>query len=633
MLNSGVHPRGFFKSMIDTVANAKVWHGEVCNRAKAGHLYWVYTTVVPILDHAGRPQQYIAIRNDISQRKATELELQNYRDHLEDLVREKTADLTHAEAAAQAANRAKSEFLANMSHEIRTPMNGVIGMVDLLQETNLTPEQQRMLGTIHNSSLALLHILNDILDFSKIEAGMLAVESVPVNLHELVIEVEQLLSNVAAAKSIALGVWVNPELPHRVLGDPNRLRQVLLNLLGNAIKFTTSQADLSAEVSLRVEPCTLADTGPGLRLRIIDNGIGMSAESLDKLFQPFTQADESTSRRFGGTGLGLSITQRLVALMNGRITVSSTLGVGSEFAVELPLLPCQSEPDSVRSTKSTERRRHSQRLPAPSVEEAVRTRQLILLAEDNETNRDVMQEQLRLLGYTCEAAQDGAMALQMWQNGWIDDTNRYALLLTDCHMPHLDGFGLTQAIRQTEPADTRLPIIAITANAMQGEAQRCRERGMDDYLSKPLRMKELAEMLDKWLPKPAVTLESVNSPAAQVDPTEESLPIWNPGTLVELVGDNPVMHRRLLEKFLKNAQRQVSDIVSASAAADTHTLAGIAHTLKSAARSMGAMALGELCQALETAGQGGDGANCALLTTRLAATHQAVVNKIRQQLT
>jgi CheY-like chemotaxis protein len=275
---------------------------------------------------------------------------------------------------------------------------------------------------------------------------------------------------------------------------------------------------------------------------------------------------------------------------------------------------------SAASTGMAVECRKGQRPTAPTVEDAAQTGCLILLAEDNETNRDVMQEQLRLLGYTCEMAEDGAIALLMWQT----NPKRYALLLSDCHMPNLDGFGLTEAIRAAEPPGIRLPIIAVTANAMQGESERCRARGMDDYLSKPLRMTELALILGKWMPEP-ITMH----PESLIDSTP---PIWNPDTLTELVGDNPAMHKRLLAKFLLNAEKQVAEMGAAAATSDTASLAGVAHPLKSAARSVGAMRLAELCQSLETAARAGDAQACSALTAVLDATFVATVAAINGHL-
>jgi CheY-like chemotaxis protein/HPt (histidine-containing phosphotransfer) domain-containing protein len=257
----------------------------------------------------------------------------------------------------------------------------------------------------------------------------------------------------------------------------------------------------------------------------------------------------------------------------------------------------------------------------------VQTQRLILLAEDNETNRDVMQEQLKLLGYSCEMAEDGAIALQMWQA----NPGRYALLLSDCHMPNLDGFGLTDAIRAQEPAGTRLPIIAVTANAMQGEAQRCHERGMDDYLSKPLRMHELRDKLQQWLPQSnPPSVQSAASPDAAAD--HGTLPVWNLATLTELLGDNPAMHQRLLGKFLINAQKQVDQIMLAASTQDTKTMADVAHALKSAARSVGALALGELCQHLEAAGRAGEAAKCNAMVAGLACEFAAATAQINGHL-
>ena len=486
---------------------------------------------------------------------------------------------------------------------------------------------------------------------------------------------------------------------------------------------------------------------------MIDNGIGMSPEVIDKLYQPFTQADSSTMRRFGGTGLGLSITRRLIDMLHGSITVQSTVGMGSEFTVEIPLqiatppadylppdLPdlhgvhvlavtpsmadmtmfqtylgaagaqvvamsnisaahqCMAQSprdtvlllgvtqalnadsdlpkkwtsaDKLRVVRLVRRGRSSsdagvievparpllyhdllrgvavasgrlstlmqtahdspvfaQRI-APSVEEAAQSGTLILMAEDNETNRDVMQAQLHLLGYACEVASDGEMALTLWRTG------RYALLLTDCHMPKMDGFELTTAIRQHEPAGTHLPIIAVTANAMHGEAARCKAHGMDGYLSKPLRTPELRDMLAHWLPLPAMEGDNTTTLiATHAEPERVTghFDIWNSQTLGVLVGNKPATHRRLLNRFLDNAPQQCDAIVSAAAEGDFATLNLQAHTLKSAARSVGALALGELCQSLESASRPPDQRICASMAQDLPDALDTVNAHIKDHL-
>jgi len=575
----------------------------------SGQTMWLRTSKIPLRNQQGEVFGVLGIYEDITQSKRQSAELDLYRHELERLVQERTRELTEARALAEAANRTKSEFLANMSHEIRTPMNGVIGMLDVLEHTGLNTEQRRMLDTVQKSSMSLLGLLNDILDFSKIEANKLALEQVPTQLRELLDSCALLMRHLRPDPSVQLTVQIDPTLPEWISADPTRLRQIVVNLLGNALKFAPKT---DGRASLQARPVAQTDGSTWLHLSVKDNGIGMSPEVLNKLFRPFTQADASTNRLFGGTGLGLSITHRLVQLMQGRISVHSELGVGSEFLVELPLQPVAAPPDS--STLA---------LPAVAgTPVAADTGGLILVAEDNLTNRDVLQEQLRLLGYAADSAADGQQALAMWRK------KPYALLLTDCHMPRMDGFALTAAIRASEPAGQRLPIIAVSANAMPGEAERCMALGMDAYLSKPVRLRELSALLARWLPAqrtaaapeatPQETIVNIATSPSVTRATGQ-FDIWNSTNLNELVGDDPQVHQRLLQRFLENALQQCETIQSAAAQGDLATLLTQAHNLKSAARSVGALALADLCQQLESASSAQDLPRCQPLAQQIPA--------------
>jgi PAS domain S-box-containing protein len=585
IVNSGIHPAELFRDMWNTITGGRVWRGEICNRARAGHLYWVSATIVPLLGDHGTPGQYIAIRTDITDRRRMETQLSEQLHLVEELIEaiplpvylkdplgryirlnrafelffhvrredyigrtlhdllspedarvhaEKDAELfaakgtqsyeamvhscdgkihdaiyrkavltrrngsvsgllgvivditdrkeaereiVRAKEAAEAASRAKSDFLANMSHEIRTPMNGVIGMTDLALDTELTAEQREYLSIAKSSAESLLTVINDILDFSKIEAGKLSVENIAFDLHRLIADVLKPLAMRANEKGIELISEVIDKVPRFVLGDPSRIRQVLVNLLGNAIKFTdTGQITLTTDLMQRQHGQAVIHFAVG------DTGIGIAQDKQELIFDAFSQEDTSTTRKYGGTGLGLSICRRLVELMGGRMWLHSQLGEGStfHFSVELQL----AEPSVSASGQLITR--HSRREAPPRLN--------ILLVEDHPTNQKLALGLLEKWGHQATLARNGQEAID------ILDRQSFDVVLMDMQMPVMGGIEATEHIRAREAELNlpRTPIIAMTAAAMQDDRDACLAAGMDDYLSKPIKVRELQEKLHAY---------------------------------------------------------------------------------------------------------------------------------------
>ena len=394
-------------------------------------------------------------------------ELDLLRVDLEQRVHERTLELEHARDAAEQANRAKSRFLAHMSHEIRTPMNGVLGVMDLLANTSLESTQRRYLDLIRSSAEMLLRVINDVLDLSRIEAGHVEIENEPFDLYLLCESLVELAQIDARSKGLELVLVIEPGVPRWVEGDPPRLRQVLGNLINNAVKFTEA-----GTVKLRLIPMELDSW---VRFAVSDTGMGMSEQTLDKLFQPFEQGDSSTQRRFGGTGLGLVIARRLVESAGGLISVKSRLHEGSTFFVDLPLPATEPVIEAPTPAK-------------PTLKPGTR----VLLVEDDPINRLVAATKLEDLGLEVIPAEDGESALDRLRDEQVD------LVFMDCQLPGMDGYETTRRWRAQEGEGPRLPIVALTAHAVEGERERCLDAGMDDFLTKPLRQDDLLEILQPW---------------------------------------------------------------------------------------------------------------------------------------
>jgi len=594
VLQSGHTTPEIYRDLWSTVTQGKSWRGEFYNRRKDGSEYLENVTITPIHDENGETTHYVAVKQDITEKRRMEEELLRYRDHLEGLVASRTTELQHALDAANVANRAKSEFLTTMSHEIRTPMNGVIGLLDVLSHSSLSDEQTHLVEIMHESASTLLRLIDDILDFSKIESGNLELDVGPVSIRSLIDGVADILHPVADQKGVKLTTHVADDIPDVVSTDGLRLQQVLFNLASNAVKFSAGLARVG-RVDIRVEAA-----GTGLiRFSVTDNGIGMSPEVFGKIFKPFSQAESSTTRRFGGTGLGLSISSRLVRLLKGRIEVRSLPGRGSRFVVTLPLCAVDGPAAKLEFLRAS-RMPRAQTAAQPLQLSDSLSRGRILLAEDNDINRRVMERQLALLGLQCDMAENGREALERWRTG------HYALLLTDLHMPEMDGYELSERIRSAEPPGQRIPIIAVTANALRGEDRRCFDAGMDAFITKPVQVEVLRRALAQWMPADSPAVAPIPAAPPTPAPAATDFSLFDPQVLPGLIGDEPTLIAEFLADYRVSAQDTAESLRQAHTSGHWHQVGELAHRLKSSSRSVGAMQLGELCATLEQAGRNAD---------------------------
>ena len=498
-------------------------------------------------------------------------------------------DAVMAREAAEHANRAKSTFLAAMSHELRTPMIGVTGMLEVLARSELSPSQRQMVATADGSARSLLQIVGDILDLSKIEAAKLELAPSTIDVRAVIGSSVETFVHTASTKGLLLSWNVDERLSAAHVGDPLRLRQVISNMLSNAVKFTEVGG---IEVEVRV----LDDEPDSQRVEISvsDTGIGIDPEQQARLFAEFAQAQSSTTQRFGGTGLGLVICKRLAVLMGGDMTMRSAVGEGTTVTLTLPLPvgdPEQIEPELGGPVAGGAGSR-----PLPTREEAVGERSLVLLVEDHPVNRTVLCSQLETVGFQVDTAVDGHDGYERFLSG------DHALVLTDLNMPRMDGFELAEAIRahERETDAARIPIIALTASVMQGEPEKCRVAGMDDFAAKPTTIPFLAGRLRRWLPHldwPAQATPDAPQPPVAGAVGGDAL---DPSVLEELTGGDAQLAAEVLDEFLTTTRADIAALDDACAAHVSDDVRRLAHRIRGAARAVGAQPLAEVAQRAES---------------------------------
>ncbi|MDD2742154.1 MAG: bacteriohemerythrin [Rhodocyclaceae bacterium] len=625
----GQHPRllkadestaDIYNELWATILAGHEWRGEKRSRRKNGDLFWEETTIGPVFDAKGNTSHFVAIMEDITVRKAIKQQLEDQRENLEALVSQRTGELSAALEAARQADQSKDAFLANMSHELRTPLNAVIGMANLARGMSKEALQQNYLDKIITSGKHLNRIINDLLDLSKIAAGHLEFEHIDFRLSELIARCNSIMAHRAASKGLKLSDWIDPVVPDHLLGDPARIEQILLNLISNAIKFT-QQGGIKVHVKL------IACNADRLCLEfsVEDSGIGMRPEDMAHLFEPFAQADASTSRKYGGTGLGLAISRRLARMMGGDICITSQLGVGSTFNVTLWLAEGQTQDlqamDTMNKLAATE--------ALPDAYENAR----LLVVEDQALNREIVEALLAAVGITPTMAENGQEAIDILNASGPD---AFDLVLMDVQMPVMDGLTATRILRGT-PAFGKLPIIGLTAHTMEHEKKISAEAGMNDHIGKPFDNPGFYRTLARWMPVVKQKTASLAAPASSVPAASPQAPAEAEGNLNSLTGIDTVnalarfkgkedRYRFWLTDFINTANKIPDEIRGEIANHHLDLAEKLAHSFKGRVGMLGMTDIHALVSTLEQRLRDGSA------TAELVDALQQSIEQMRNQL-
>jgi PAS domain S-box-containing protein len=574
ILQSGETPPVTYVEMWQTLLVGNEWRGVIRNRRKNGELFWEEALISPILDETGRITHYIAVKEDITERKRIEDELAQHRLHLEELVEQRTADLSAALEAAKVADKTKDAFLANISHELRTPLNAVIGMAGLARSISTESKQRNYLDKIVSAGTHLNRIINDLLDLSKIAAGYMEIESIAFSLHGLLQRCNSVMAHRAADKGLQLVETIDAAVPDVLLGDPLRIEQILLNLVGNAIKFTQT-GGIEVHVSLHARNADRVC----LKIDVEDTGIGMRPEDLERLFKPFSQADATMSRRFGGTGLGLAISRHLAEMMEGDISVSSHEGAGTTFSVKIWL--GLGDAAELQEVVPADRKKA---LPA-------RYRKVqVLVVDDQPLNCEIVEALLTSVGITPRTAANGQAALDILRES---GPHAFNLVLMDIQMPIMDGLTATREIRSWS-GFAQLPIIAMTAHTMKHEKEISAAAGMNDHIGKPFETISFFQTLARWIPdiKHQMPADSVGLAALPSIDTQAGL--------ARFMG-NEKRYRHWLAEFVTEAPGYAAQIHQTLAAGNPDAARKSAHAIKGRVGMLGMTGLHPIAAELEAA--------------------------------